>query len=218
MSVRTRSISQTLAGLFLVALLLFPLTSSAHEGEDHADEPAPAMKSHEPDQAHEHGSPAHDHAIDHGQPEGFGRAIRYLGKFHPVVVHFPIALIITAAFAELLALVSRKNAFSEAAYFVLVVGAGGAAAAVGLGWAAGAFADYQAEIAGVPVLGLHRWLGTTSGLFVLLTLGLALRARKKNSPGRIKAYRAALFTSAILVSVTGHFGSALIYGLDHFLN
>ena len=215
---RTRSISQTLGGLFLTALVLSPLTLSAQEIEDHGKEPAPATENHEHAQAHEHGPAAHDHATDHGEPEGFGRVIRYLGKFHPVIVHFPIALILTAAFAELLALGLKKQAYSEAAFFVLAVGAGGAAGAVGLGWAAGAFADYNVELGGIPLLGLHRWLGTSTGVIVLLTLALALRARKANTPQRIKAYRAALFTSAILVSVTGHFGAALIFGLDHFLN
>ena len=100
MSIRTRYISRTLGVLFAVALLIPPLTLSAHEGEDHGAEPAAVTESHEHDQADEHGPPSHDHATDHGDPEGFGRVVRFLGKFHPVVVHFPIALILAAALAE----------------------------------------------------------------------------------------------------------------------
>lgn len=79
----------------------------------------------------------HDHATDHDKPEGIQRLVRYVGKFHPLVVHFPIALILVAALAEFLFLRTRRQFFTDAARFSIAVGA----VAASLGWAAAHFAS-----------------------------------------------------------------------------
>ncbi len=158
---------------------------------------------------------AHDHAQDHGQPQGLGRAIRFAGKFHPLVVHFPIALALVAVVAEVLAIVTGRNFYADAARFSIVVGAVSAVGAVALGSAAGAFAHYPGALG--RALTIHGRLGTASGAALVLA-GLFSEWYHRN-PARTRllwAYRFALFAGALLVAVAGHFGGVLIFGLDHF--
>ncbi len=56
---------------------------------------------------------------------------------HPIMVHFPIALILTACAAELVGAFTRRPFFTKAALLLLVVGALGAVAAYITGDAAG---------------------------------------------------------------------------------
>lgn len=156
----------------------------------------------------------HKHATGHGNPQGIGRFVRFLGKFHPAVVHFPIALIVAAALAELLFLRSRRQLFSDAARFCIGTGAVVALIAAGLGWAAGHFASYPGELGGV--LETHRWLGTSTALLGTLTAGFSELRFHKEAVWIPKAFRTVLFLTALLVPLTGYFGATLIYGFEHY--
>lgn len=155
----------------------------------------------------------HNHAADHGQPVGMGRIVRFAGKFHPAIVHFPIALILMAAFSELLGMILKREFLRDAAFFLLSMGTLSGVIAVALGWSAGAYANFPEM---EWVFTLHRWLGASTGALALIATAVGRFARRRNTPGAIRAYRTALFTAALLVGITGHFGSALIYGLNHF--
>ena len=61
----------------------------------------------------------------------------------------------------------------------------------------------------------HRWLGTVTALFAALIFVLCERAVSGAASRR--PFRVALFVGAGLVSATGFFGGALIYGIDHYL-
>lgn len=162
----------------------------------------------------DHGA-GHDNTTGHGQPEGWGRAVRFLGKFHPLVVHFPIALILVAALGEILVLVTRKSFFTHATRFCLMIAALAAVVTVALGWAAGTFATYTGQLA--ETLTFHRWLGTASGIFIIIVAILSETVQRKNHQPLKIVYRIALFTTAGLVGATGHFGAMLIFGWNHFV-
>ena len=67
------------------------------------------------------------------------------------------------------------------------------------------------------ILAIHRWIGTGTAALTLLTLLLAARvARADVATRRDVVYRVFLFLSTALVGVTGFFGGALIYGIDHY--
>ena len=156
----------------------------------------------------------HDHATDHGQPHGLGRLVRFAGKFHPLVVHFPIALVIAAALAEILAFVTKSQVLRGSARFMIVFGAVCAAVAALLGWAAGAFSNYPEGFSWA--LSLHRWLGTSVGLLVIIIAVLCELSYRRESRVMGLAYRALLFLAAILVGLTGYWGGVLVYGLGHY--
>ena len=166
--------------------------------------------------AHDQGfDQAHDHGTDHDQAGGIGRVIRFAGKFHPLVVHFPIALILAAALAEFAFLVTGRAYFFIAAHLSIRTGALFAFLAVTLGWAAASFANYPGELANA--LFYHRWLGVSTGVVTVLAGSASLFFRgTSGDPRTVWIYRALLFLSAALVGVTGHFGAVLIYGYEHF--
>ncbi len=157
----------------------------------------------------------HDHATGHGSPTGLPRVMQFMGKFHPLLVHFPIALILMAVLAEILsAVIPRQQLFSGAARFCIVTGAGGAIAAAILGWTAGAFAVYPDDLA--TVLFRHRWLGVSTAILSSITALLGELKLKYNQQKLITAYRVCLIVCAVVVGVTGHFGATLVYGLEYF--
>ncbi len=156
----------------------------------------------------------HDHATDHGAPHGWARLLRWLGKFHPVLVHFPIALLLTAAMAELLVLMKGLSSLAIVARFCIYLGASFAVLASLLGWAAAEFARFGEEVSWVLLT--HRWVGTGTAALACVTVLFAELARRKEGTRWLLWYRRALFLTAILVGVAGHFGASLIFGLGHF--
>jgi uncharacterized membrane protein/YHS domain-containing protein len=160
---------------------------------------------------------AHSHEYDHGPAVELStqdRSVRFAGKFHPIVIHFPIALLISALLAELIAALTRIDRFRDASRVLILLGAPMAALAAALGWAAGANATYPGELA--RVLTTHRWLGTTAALIALLTLFTSERYWRRGQTSSRAMYLAALTVTALLVGITGHFGASLIYGTEHF--
>lgn len=192
----------------------FSVAKVAHGESTHEHNIA---KPHESEQM-DHGSDAeqaHDHGTGHGESGGFGRVVRFMGKFHPLIVHFPIALILAAALAEVAFMVTGRAHFSIAAHLSIRVGALSALLAVTLGWAAASFAHYPGELASALVS--HRWLGTATGVAAILAGSASLLSKYGNfRPRSVWVYRISLFLSATLVGATGHFGAVLIYGYEHF--
>ena len=62
----------------------------------------------------------------------------------------------------------------------------------------------------------HRWLGTSTALLTLITLGLLINSSRVALPSTLLRYRIALFAATWLVGVTGFFSGALVYGINHY--
>lgn len=156
----------------------------------------------------------YDNATGHEQPHGASRLIRFVGKFHPVATHFPIALIVAACLAEALAFVTKRDFFRNAARFSLLLGAIGGVVAASLGWAAGAFANYPPEFSGT--LSLHRWLGTATAVLLVVAAVLCEGFHRRGNRGAGIGYRIILGLSVALVGLTGNFGGVLVYGSGYY--
>ena len=143
------------------------------------------------------------------------QALRYLGRFHPVSTHFPVALMFVAVFAEGLAWWTRRETWLQTVRFLVLLAALGAIVAVGLGWVNASFTSYTGQLAGV--LRWHRWLGTTTAVWTLLCAGLVMMNECKEGTKDRQRFRGALLLGAALVGISGFLGSALIYGLDHYM-
>ena len=198
------------AMVLMALLLLMGSAIVAHEGHE---EGSPSEGNHEgvsPEALKE--EPEAEAAPERATLE---RLLEFAGKFHPVVVHFPIALVLTCLLAEILGLLFGKSMFIDAARFLIVLGALSVAVTVPLGWMAAAFEDYSGDYA--RVLWWHRWLGTTAGVLVILTACLSEVSRSpRGGLAARTAYCAGLVVSAATMALTGHFGAMLIQGLDYF--
>ncbi len=158
---------------------------------------------------------AHNHATDHGDSEsgGITKIVNYASKFHPVLVHFPIALGITALLAELLFYFTKGELFRAAGRFSIVVAALAALVAAPLGWAAAAFSNYPTL---AQTLTLHRWVGTTASILLIGCAILSEISARKNNVKFYQIYIGILLVAALLTGLAGHLGATLIYGPDHF--
>jgi len=142
------------------------------------------------------------------------KALRWVGRLHPVSTHFPVALMFVAVFAEGLAWWTRKETWLQTVRFLVVLAALGALSAAALGWINASFASYTGQLA--PILKWHRWLGTGTAVWSIVCASLILAYECREGTVERQRFRGALLLGAALVGVSGFLGSALIYGLDHY--
>lgn len=151
-------------------------------------------------------------AADYVAPSFPVHAMHWLGKFHVLVIHFPIALFSAAALAESWALFRRSTRPGAVVRYCVALAAGGAVVAAVLGWSRVSFGGYDAGPA--ATLNLHRWLGTAAGVLAIAVAVASERDARYNV--RTLRFQAMLFGCAMLVGLAAHFGGALVQGPDYF--
>ena len=134
------------------------------------------------------------------------RSLTGFPKLHPPMVHFPIAMLVGAALAEILLMSTGRATFRHAARFCVRIGALSAVPTAALGWFFGGLQLADEDWTQTA----HRWLGTVTASWAIVLLAIAERRNVR------RAYRLAVFVGAALVMATGFFGGALVYGLDHY--
>jgi uncharacterized membrane protein len=142
------------------------------------------------------------------------RALRWVGRFHPLSTHFPVALMLVAVFAESIAWWTRRETWLQTVRFLVILAALGALAAAGLGWINASFTSYVGQSA--AILKWHRWLGTGTALWSVVCAALVVMSKCEEGSRDRQRFRGALLLGAALVGISGFLGSALIYGLDHY--
>ena len=143
------------------------------------------------------------------------RTVRWLGRFHPILVHFPIAFILGALIAELLglwSLLGMKEHSHGIVRFCLIFGALGGVAASVTGWMNAEFVHHSGNLGWILLF--HRWIGPTISVITVIACIALYRAGKKD--GSRRTLRFLLFLDAFLVGVQGALGGMLVYGIDHF--
>ena len=134
----------------------------------------------------------------------------FLGRLHPLIVHFPISMLLLAAVLELFSIRNFNSSLRPGINVLVFTGAVAALLAALLGWQL----STQEETTG-NTLQIHQWSGNITAAFGLITAGL-LYLILKNKPLRsIRIYRTILFFSALCVSIAGHFGASLTQGDDY---
>ena len=131
----------------------------------------------------------------------------FIGKFHPLLVHFPIALVLAAAAAELLVLATPRQAWRTVAVANIRAGAALGVVTAVTGWL---FAT-SPLVDATTSLEWHRWLGLAGAAGAI---GAALLSSRLPGSSRRVAlgYRVTLFVTALLVAITGHLGGTLVWG------
>ncbi len=149
------------------------------------------------------GAEAESSASAAASPDWWG----VLAGLHPVLTHFPIALIIVAAGVEFVGLLMRREKVASFTVIALVIGGGAAMFSAWSGWSladAGYGRGWQLE--------LHRWLGVAAGLLGLALSILVLFAWFGSRHWATSIVRALTFVCAILIGVAAHFGGELVWG------
>ena len=154
---------------------------------------------------------AHDHATDHEQS---GSLLTFIGKFHPLVIHFPIALVFTALFFTVLAVFQKIEVLNTFSIYLIYLAALSAVISAVFGLIAGSNTSYPSFL--VSSFEWHRILGISSSLVTLITAYMGYRQLSNNPTGGVTLYRLVLLLNTILIGITGHLGATLVYGLDYF--
>ncbi|MGA2811825.1 MAG: DUF2231 domain-containing protein [Candidatus Acidiferrum sp.] len=126
---------------------------------------------------------------------------------HVVLIHFPIALFMTAVAFDYFALWTKNRALAGAAYCNLLLAAVFTVPVVGTGLAAWQWALDGQKLKGILLM--HLVLGCVSSGLIWLVFYIHWRARR--SPGNpLPAYRLPVEGFAVLLVVlTGHLGGFL---------
>jgi uncharacterized membrane protein len=134
------------------------------------------------------------------------RLMDWLGRLHPVIVHFPIAFFPAALFTAVIG--RRRPAFAAPVQFLVIAGGISGPIAALLGWFDGGI-DIATDN---MLLQWHRWLGTAIGLGSL-GMGIWAWRRPDANRGTAMIIGLALITTAVVVQ--GWFGGAMVHGIDH---
>lgn len=128
---------------------------------------------------------------------------QFVGRLHPLVLHFPIVLILASFLFEIIAQKANKPEYREPASLLLWLGAFSAVISAIAGYLLSVNGGY-----GGNTFAFHQWFGlATSAVSTLL-----IQIKSKESA---KQYFTPLFgVLAVLLIVTGHFGASLTHGED----
>jgi len=140
-------------------------------------------------------------------PDGNERAewMQFIGRFHPLVVHFPIALFLLVPILELVGRSARFAYLSLSTGFVLTLATFGATGAALLGWCLGRSGGYSGRL-----IAQHMWGGILLSIVCWVCWLLHSWLRDLGL-----TYAIALAMGIALVAWTGYRGGQLSLGADH---
>jgi uncharacterized membrane protein len=130
-------------------------------------------------------------------------------RLHALLNDFPIALLVTAVFFDLMALATRRVALRQVGFSLLLVGALGAVAAVVSGLQAEEHIDHGEAVH--RVMGTHEQFALISlGVFGALALWRLFRERRMGALERTATVIASLAGAGVLFA-TGLYGGRLVF-------
>jgi len=138
---------------------------------------------------------------------------RFFGRLHPLMVHFPVALLLAAGLMELTTLRKYDSKLRPGINLLVYAGAFGALLSVLFGWLLADLESYGGE-----TLAWHRWTGLGTAVLSLLAAGLLWGITTKRHSSIIRLYRATLFLTVGGVSIAGHLGASITHGEDYLVS
>jgi len=144
-------------------------------------------------------------------PDKMPDMVRFIGRFHPVLLHLPIGVFALIVFQELVAMVRRRHEeVAQASLSPLFFGAASAIVAVIAG-----FLLYQGgdEFVGSALVERHLWGGLIFAVAAVVTF--LIKAWTVSQGGRPIFYRLLLFGSVGVMGFTSHDGASITHGENH---
>ena len=157
-----------------------------------------------------------------------------LGAFHPLIVHFPIALAIVAALAMLWNWIWQHDGFGEFAFHCTWIAALASVFVAASGWFfvdpdqkitswdslldsiltvfPAALAWFSGKADQSQTLNLHRWVGIGSSAGLIALTFMTSLVRSDSWPGLLKISRITSLVVAIAIGITAHFGGDMVWG------
>lgn len=126
----------------------------------------------------------------------------FIGRFHPVLVHLPIGILLLAVLFHLLSYKKGFETLRPAIKISLLIGTIAAIASCISGWMLSSSGEYEEAL-----VSTHQWLGIGLALVSVLAWLLMM----KNS-GLVKWLMPLI---GLLIIITGHLGGSLTHGEDY---
>lgn len=136
--------------------------------------------------------------------------VKFLGRFHPIMVHFPIAFILGAFLLEVLGSLNGSSSLAFVSRVLLLMGVLGAVIAIALGFAA------IAEYGGDSLVQDHKWVALAS--FLTMVFATSIREaveRRYLSESWLLGYRFFLLLTTLLIAWAGYLGGEMVHGVGH---
>ncbi|SRR5258708_4535212 len=141
-------------------------------------------------------------------------AVQLFGRLHPLVLHFPITLLLLAAAVEAVRCFRIDPRLARLTVLLLALGAVGALAAAGTGWIFARELHPEPELR--TTLLWHRWLGVSTAVLAVLAWLAAHRWADDARPGFRWIPRLITWFTAALLAIAAHLGALLVWGADYF--
>ncbi|MEE2889308.1 MAG: c-type cytochrome domain-containing protein [Planctomycetota bacterium] len=134
-----------------------------------------------------------------------------IGRFHPLLLHFPIGLLLWAGIVESIEAIRRQPipASGPVSLPIVIPGACFSILACVSGWL---LANHETP---TSALDWHRWLGVSTAVLAVVTAAVGVAMVRGRSVPR-NGYRMALFLSVPILAGGGHIGGELKWG-DGFI-
>lgn len=138
--------------------------------------------------------------------------VRFIGHFHPVVLHLPIGVFALILFQELGAIFSSRTRISApSSLFPMFFGAASAVIAAILGFLL--YHGHGADYAGNDLAERHLWGGLAFAVAAVLTF--VLKAWSVSLSANPAWYRSLLFGSVGVMGFASHDGASMTHGSDY---
>ena len=134
----------------------------------------------------------------------------FLGRLHPLVVHFPVTMLLVASILELFTLKNFESKLRPGINLFLAAGVVTSVISVVFGLLLARGGDYGKE-----TLDLHQWTGIATAGLGAVSLFLLYNILKRNKVTLIKPYRSIVLLAGLGVCVAGHLGASLTHGNDY---
>ena len=134
---------------------------------------------------------------------------QHLQNIHPLVIHFPIGLLVGAALFYFAAWVFKKDDLAKTGFWVLLLGALSLAAAVGTGLYAEQGVMVHLSVREKLLLPHKQWMIAASAL-CLVTASWAIIARPFPKKGRI-VFLVFLLMMVGIMTIGADYGGRLVY-------
>lgn len=150
--------------------------------------------------------------------------IEFFGRFHPVLVHLPIGILLTGLILQGLSLYPKFGISNAVIRLVLLLGMFSALVSCITGYLLSLSGDYDEDL-----VSWHKWMGLgVWAISVLLLINLTKRQKNTDADGQAYGNRTSpnqrssnLFSWGLssvlllLIIITGHLGGSLTHGSDY---
>lgn len=128
----------------------------------------------------------------------------FIGRFHPILVHLPIGILLLGCLFQLLTINAKFSGIRPAVPLIYLLGGLGAVFSSVSGYLLSQSGDYDGNM-----VDIHQWLGISVSV---ISLGVYALYRKQVREATLNLVAVVL---VVLITLTGHYGGSLTHGSDY---